>query len=65
MPEQYTMVLQMIKFLELNSALDGAGDNICSSVTYVNKKGVWNKIAETPLESSLRNIYSFTTKFLE
>ena len=44
--------------------LDGAGDNTCSSVTYVNKKGVWNKIAETPLESSLGNIYSFTTKFL-
>ena len=44
--------------------LDGAGDNTCSSVTYVNKKGVWNKIAETPLESSLGNIYSHTTKFL-
>ncbi len=44
--------------------LDGAGDSTCSSVTYVDKNGVWNKIAETPLNSSIGNIYSFTTKFL-
>ena len=44
--------------------LDGAGDNTCSSVTYVNEKGEWNKLAETPLKSSLGYIYSATTKFL-
>lgn len=44
--------------------LDSAGDNTCSSVTFVNKKGEWKKLAETPLHSSLGTIYSETTRFL-
>ncbi len=44
--------------------LDGAGDSTCSSVTFVNEKGEWHKLAETPLKSSLGHIYSATTKFL-
>ena len=44
--------------------LDGAGDHSCSSVTLINKNGEWEKIAETPIYSSLGIIYSETTRFL-
>lgn len=44
--------------------LDGMGDGLCATVTRVGTDGKWQRIAATPLQSSLGSIYSETTRFL-
>jgi carbamoyltransferase len=44
--------------------LDGEGDEISSTVSLVDGKGGWTRLASSPVESSLGWIYSATTRFL-
>jgi len=44
--------------------LDGMGDGLSASVTRVGADGKWERLAATPVKSSLGSIYSETTKFL-
>ncbi|ABC29202.1 predicted carbamoyl transferase, NodU family [Hahella chejuensis KCTC 2396] len=44
--------------------LDGSGDGLCATVSIARANGRWERIAETPMRSSLGGIYSNTTRFL-
>ena len=44
--------------------LDGMGDGLCATVTRVSADGTSERIAATPLRSSLGSVYSETTRFL-
>ncbi|MBU6950771.1 carbamoyltransferase C-terminal domain-containing protein [Hahella sp. HN01] len=44
--------------------LDGSGDGLCSTVSISRADGGWERLAETPMRSSLGGIYSNTTRFL-
>ena len=44
--------------------MDGSGDGLCATVTKVDEKGNWERIASTPAEASLGGVYSNTTRFL-
>jgi len=44
--------------------MDGMGDNSCATVTTMSEDGKWEKLASTPIASSLGSIYSNTTRFL-
>lgn len=44
--------------------MDGEGDEISSTVSLVNANGEWQRLAQSPVESSLGWVYSATTRFL-
>lgn len=44
--------------------MDGEGDEVSSTVSLVNANGEWQRLAQSPVESSLGWIYSATTRFL-
>lgn len=44
--------------------LDGEGDEVSATVTLVDGNGGWQRLASSPVESSLGWIYSATTRFL-